>query len=188
MQTRIYITLGPYFLYENLFIRIFIYSEIITFGLPKFSKISFAFNIFVLIPVQQMVYLKAIQKITPMDVSVSGTIDQKPYLKKFSGASDPLAPWIRLCGCLERWAQGDANKDQKYNCVVQKVTNVHQIKVNKHDESEWNTCSRGLWEHRTRRGFTIRLKRLKPRVRDFWGPQNFGSKDNFQHFCKQLYS
>jgi len=39
-----------------------------------------------------MVYLKAIQKITPMEVSVSGTIDQKIYLKKFRGASSPLAP------------------------------------------------------------------------------------------------
>ena len=39
-----------------------------------------------------MVYLITIQKITPMDVSVSGTIDQKTYLKKFRGASAPLAP------------------------------------------------------------------------------------------------
>jgi len=32
-----------------------------------------------------------------MNVSVSGTIDQKMYLKKFRGASAPLAPpWIRL--------------------------------------------------------------------------------------------
>jgi len=38
-----------------------------------------------------------------------------------------------------------------------------------------------------RRGFTIRLKRLKPRAPDFGGPQNFGSKENFQYFCKQLY-
>jgi len=38
-----------------------------------------------------MVYLNGIQKITPMDVSVSGTIDQKTYLKKFRGASAPLA-------------------------------------------------------------------------------------------------
>ena len=29
---------------------------------------------------------------------------------------------------------------------------------------------------RLRRGFTIRLKRLKPRAADFGGPQNFGSK------------
>jgi len=44
-----------------------------------------------------MVYLKTIQKITPMDVSVSGTINQKTYLKNFGGASAPLVPpWIRL--------------------------------------------------------------------------------------------
>jgi len=35
------------------------------FLLPKFSKISFAFNIFVPIPVQEMIYLKAIQKNHP---------------------------------------------------------------------------------------------------------------------------
>ena len=40
--------------------------------------------------------LKAIQKIVPMDVSVSGTIDQKTHLKKIRGALAPLAPWIRL--------------------------------------------------------------------------------------------
>jgi len=44
--------------YKNLFIRSFIYHKINTFGLPKFSKISFAFNIFVPIPVKEMVYLK----------------------------------------------------------------------------------------------------------------------------------
>jgi len=38
---------------------------------------SFAFNISVPTPVQEMVYLKAIQNITPMDVPVSGTIDKK---------------------------------------------------------------------------------------------------------------
>jgi len=38
-----------------------------------------------------------------------------------------------------------------------------------------------------RRRFTIRLKRLKPRSPDFWGPRNFGIQDNFQHFCKQLH-
>jgi len=89
-------TLEPYFLYKNLFIRSLIYSEINTFRLSNFSKISFAFNIFVPIPVQEMVYLKAIQKITPMDVSVSGTINQKTYLKKFKGNFSPLDPWIRL--------------------------------------------------------------------------------------------
>jgi len=38
-----------------------------------------------------------------------------------------------------------------------------------------------------RRGFTIRLKRLKPRASDFGGTQNFQSKDNFEHFCKHLH-
>jgi len=44
------------------FIRTFTYSEINTFGLPKLSKISFAFNIFVLIPEQEMVDLKVIKE------------------------------------------------------------------------------------------------------------------------------
>jgi len=39
--------------------------------------------------------------------------------------------------------------------------------------------------HEPRRGFTIKLKRLKSRAPDFGGSQNFESKDNFQHFCKQ---
>jgi len=56
----VYVTLGPYFLYKNLLIRSFVFSEINTFGVPKISKISFAFNIFVPIPVQERVYLKAI--------------------------------------------------------------------------------------------------------------------------------
>jgi len=86
-----------FFSYKNVFIRTFIYSEINTFGLPKLSNISFEFNIFVLIPVQAMVYLKVIQKITPMDVYVSETINQKTYLKKFRGGFSPLSPpWIRL--------------------------------------------------------------------------------------------
>jgi len=75
-----------------LFIRGFSYSEINTFRLSKFSKISFAFNIFVPIPMQEMVYLKAIQKSAPMGVSVSGTNDQKTYLKKFRGGFSPLDP------------------------------------------------------------------------------------------------
>jgi len=71
------------------FIRTFIYSEINTFGLPKLSNISFAFNIFVLMPVQEMVYLKVMQKITPVDISVAGTINQKRYLKKLRGIQSP---------------------------------------------------------------------------------------------------
>ena len=41
---------------------------------------------------QEMVYLKVIQKSAPMGVSVSGTTDQKTYLKNFRGGSAPLAP------------------------------------------------------------------------------------------------
>jgi len=37
--------IGTIFFYENLFVRSFIYSEINTLRLSKFSKISFAFNI-----------------------------------------------------------------------------------------------------------------------------------------------
>jgi len=37
---------------------------------------------------QEIVYLKAIQK-SPMSVSVSGTTDQKTYLKKFRGGLQP---------------------------------------------------------------------------------------------------
>jgi len=84
--------IGSVFLYKSLFIRSFVYSEINTFRLPKCSKISFALNIFVPIPVQEMVCLKTIQKLTPVDVSVSATIDQKTYLKKLGGPSALLAP------------------------------------------------------------------------------------------------
>jgi len=46
MQTLTYLyDIGTIFLYQNVFIRTFIYSEINTFGLPKLSKIRFAFNI-----------------------------------------------------------------------------------------------------------------------------------------------
>jgi len=37
---------------------------------------------------------------------------------------------------------GAPKKNQEiYNYAVMKVTNVHQVKVNKHHESEWNTRS-----------------------------------------------
>jgi len=39
--------------------------------------------------VQKIVYLKVIQKITPMDVSVSENIGQKTYLKKIGGLQPP---------------------------------------------------------------------------------------------------
>jgi len=60
----------------------------------QIQQISLAFNIFVPIPVQEMVYLKAIQKITSMNVSVSVTIDQKTYLKKFRGVFSFLSPLL----------------------------------------------------------------------------------------------
>ena len=41
---------------------------------------------------QEMVYLKAIQKSAPMGVSVSGTTDQKTYLKKIRGGFSLLRP------------------------------------------------------------------------------------------------
>ena len=47
------------------------------------------FHIFIPITGQEMVYLKAIQKITPVDVYVSGTIDQETYLKKFREGLQP---------------------------------------------------------------------------------------------------
>jgi len=55
---------------------------------------------------QEMVYLQAIQKSAPMGVSVSGTTDEKTYLKKFRGGFRPLSPpWIRLWrGLLENCA------------------------------------------------------------------------------------
>ena len=75
-------------------------SEMNTFVLHKFNKISFALNIFVSITVEEMVYLKAIQKMTPMDFSISGNIDHKTYLTKFRGGLQPLSPpWICLCDC-----------------------------------------------------------------------------------------
>jgi len=56
----VYVTLGPYYLYKNLLIRSFVFSEINIFGVPKIIKISLAFNIFVPISVHKRVYLKAI--------------------------------------------------------------------------------------------------------------------------------
>jgi len=47
-----------------------------------------------------MVYLKVIQKITPMDVSVSENMGQKTCLKKFRGASSPLAPLDPPTACV----------------------------------------------------------------------------------------
>jgi len=72
----VYVILGPYFLHTNLLIRSFILVKN-PFGLPKFCKETIASNIFIFILVQKTIYLKSMQKITAMDVSVSGTIDGK---------------------------------------------------------------------------------------------------------------
>jgi len=72
--------------------RSFIYSEINTFVLPKFSKISFAFNIFFPIPVQEMVYLKAMQKNHPNGRFCVGNHRSKNVSEKFKGAFSPLGP------------------------------------------------------------------------------------------------
>ena len=85
-------TLGPYFVNKNLFIRSFNYSEINTFGLPKFSKISCAVNILLLIPVHEMAIQKAIQKNHP-----KGRLRRKPSIKQriwknLVGVSAPLEP------------------------------------------------------------------------------------------------
>jgi len=57
------ITFGScYLIFKSLLIRSFIFSEINKFRLSKFSKISFAFNIFVPIPVQEMFFLNLYKK------------------------------------------------------------------------------------------------------------------------------
>ena len=43
-------------------------------------------------PVQEVVYWKAIQKMTQIDISVPRTTNQKSYLKKFSGGLQPTTP------------------------------------------------------------------------------------------------
>ena len=104
----------------------------ITLGLPKFSKISFVFNIFVPIPVQEMVYLKAIQKITPVDVFVSGTTDQKTYLKKFWGVFSPLSPPLDPPMCIAFTYQHELlyRKQNGAKCPVeQNVKSFHHAKT-----------------------------------------------------------
>jgi len=49
------------------------------------------------------------------------------------------------CPCLGAKPKGTPKRSQEiYNYVVLKVRNVYQVKVNEHDESEWNTRSRSL--------------------------------------------
>jgi len=61
---------------------------------------------------------------------------QAPYF------TTPALPLGELGGCLGR------QKDRKCNCVVQTVTNVYQVKVYEHDESEWNTLTQFMRRQR----------------------------------------
>jgi len=91
--------------------------------------------------VKEMVYLKSIQKITPTDVSVSGTIYQKMHLKEFRGGGSALlappgstygfgvsrvvcgthihllAPWATrlLSQCMPHWWQVNGNTARDYS-------------------------------------------------------------------------
>jgi len=69
-----------------------------------------------------MVYLKDIQKSTPIGITVSGTIDQKTYLKKFRGASAPLAPLDPPMGC-----QLMSVSLRRYMCVKTILNIFHEI-------------------------------------------------------------
>jgi len=48
----------------------------------------------------------------------------------------PTQPLGERGGCLGRWVKRGAKKDQQIQLRVQEVTNMHQIKVDEHDESE----------------------------------------------------
>ena len=54
------------------------------------------------------------------------------------GVASNIRRTIRLPRALRQWSR------QKYSCVLQKVTNVHQKKGNEHDKSERNTRSRSF--------------------------------------------
>ena len=73
--------------------RNFICSEINTFRLPKFSKISFVCNIFDPIPVQEMVLFKGYTKQSPQLTFLCREPSIiKRIWKKLGGASAPLSP------------------------------------------------------------------------------------------------
>jgi len=91
--------LGPYFLHKNVFIRTFIYREINTYGLPKLSKISFAFNILSLSLCKNGLF-KGYPKKSPQWTFLC----RKPSIKKCIGKNlgvlqppyPPLDPPMRL--------------------------------------------------------------------------------------------
>ena len=60
--------------------------------MPKFSKISFAFNIFVPIPVYEMVYFKAMQKNQPNGRFCVRNHRSKTVFEKFRAGFSPLSP------------------------------------------------------------------------------------------------
>ena len=80
---------------------------------------------------------------------------QRPYAQRsvsksvfvpiltYGSAGATISRTVRMPRALGR---NGRQKNNKYHCVIQKVTNVHQVKVNKHDESEGNTRSRSLWK------------------------------------------
>jgi len=73
-----------------LFIRRFIYNKINTFGLHKFSKINFVFNIFVVpIPVQEMVLFKGYTKKSPQLTFLCQESSSKKRIWKNLGGLQP---------------------------------------------------------------------------------------------------
>jgi len=87
-----YVILGSYFLYKKLPIRSFIFSEINTFGRPKFRKENVAFNIFVPIPFQEMVY--STKKSLQWTLLLREPSIKRRIWKKFIGSFSPLAPLL----------------------------------------------------------------------------------------------
>jgi len=65
-----------------------------------------------------MVYLKTIQKITPKDVAVSGTIDGETYLKKFKGVFSPLSALPGSVYGLDRTKPASLYIGQGDRCVA----------------------------------------------------------------------
>jgi len=82
-----------------------------------------------------MSYLKVIQKITPIEISVSENSDQKTYPKKFRGGGfSPLSPpWIRLC-CSMIMVKN--NKRAMFDCCCT-LLSIHCIVIS----MQWNCVS-----------------------------------------------
>jgi len=87
----VYSTVGTYFLHKNVLIRRFICSEIKTMGLPKLNNISFAFNIFVPILVQEIFIQRLSKNHTNGHFSV-GNQRSKYVFENLGGGLTPLTP------------------------------------------------------------------------------------------------